>query len=286
MLLSVGIVAATLLAAEPGSTAKPQAAAGESCTTCGTESEGTCSAPQAGAASEEISDAEWSEFIRRKLAEAQREPPEPVDPDPFAFSLYRGMRPEPMGEQTLINGARMEIAQLIVPDAPHEVEKAYYETFERMGFRPLAAEIPNTRGVRYLSFRPTGSKKLKTVTLVPNGSGTVILASVGNPEELLVKKPELPGGLPVPPNAEAASTIQQTEPGAATRTAFFVVKDTTPEVVREFYRQELSQRGYSPVPHSAQEGSESYEKGGMLLSLSARPHTEPNTVAVSLVWLQ
>ena len=98
-----------------------------------------------------------------------------------------------------------------------------------MGFRPMVGNVPHSpRGLRYLSFRPAGSKNLKTVTLVPNRAGTVILASVGNPENILIQKPQLPDGLPVPPNSQAASSIQQMEPGSTSRSAFFLVKDTSP----------------------------------------------------------
>jgi hypothetical protein len=280
----------------PGATAAPEAKAKASSQPQG-EQGGTCSAcdaPGGGGVcsttgfekAQQISDEEWKAYVRKKFAQSEAEKPEPVDPDPFAFSVYRGQRPEPMGSQTIINGAQMEIATLIVKDPPGVVAKTYYETFERMGFPPLVGDVPKSPGVRYLSFRPTGSKKLKTVTLVPSGSGTVILASVGNPEALLVKKPELPGKLPVPPNARASSAIQQLEGGAAANSALFLVRDSTPEQVREFYRRELAQRGFEPVPNSAQLDSESFEKDGVLVSISARPHTEPNTVAVSLMWLE
>ncbi len=265
---------------------QPKAEQGGTCSACNAPGgDGVCSATEFERA-QPISDEAWKEFVRKKLAESTAEKPEPVDPDPFAFSVYRGMRPEPMGSQTIINGARMEIATLIVQDPPDVVEKSYYETFERMGFRPYAGNVPKAPRVRYLSFRPTGSKKLKTVTLVPNGAGTVILASVGNPEDLLMKKPELPGKLPVPPNAQASSAIQQLEGGAAASSTLFLVRGSSPEQVREFYRRELSQRGFEPVPSSAQQDSESFEKDGVMVSISARPHTQPNTVAVSLMWLE
>ncbi|HVG63241.1 MAG TPA: hypothetical protein VNA24_32050 [Hyalangium sp.] len=292
MLLRAFSIAAVLLAAAPGfagskaagqelAAAQPAGAQAGACTACG-DGAGNCAVTQV----EEISDEEWKAFIRKKLAESLEEKPEPVDPDPFAFSAYRGRRPEPMGSQTIINGGKMEIATLIVPDPPHVVARTYYEVFERMGFRPLVGDVPRSPGVRYLSFRPTGSKKLKTVTLVPSRAGTVILASVGNPEDLLVKKPELPGGLPVPANSQAGSSIQQVEQGTAAQSSFFVVRDSTPEQVREFYRRELARMGYAPLEHSAQQGSESFEKGGAMLTLSARPDKNPNNVAVSLVWLQ
>lgn len=266
---------------------QPPAAQGGTCSACGAPGGGgTCAAPQPGLASQ-MSEEDWKAYLAKKFAETQEEQQlEPPDPEPFSFSVYRGLRPEPMGEQTIINGAKMNIATLIVEDAPEVVEKAYFETFERMGFRPLVGNVPHSPGVRYLSFRPTGSKNLKTVTLVPNRTGTVILASVGNPEDILVKKPELPDGIPVPPNAQASSTIQQMEPGSTSRTAFFLVKDATADSVREFYRKELPQRGYAPVANGTQQDSETFEKNGGLLTLSAKSHTEPNTVAVSLVWLQ
>jgi hypothetical protein len=233
-----------------------------------------------------MTDEEWREFVRRKIAEENAPKVEPVDPDPFAFSLYQGKRPEFMGEQTIINGAKMRIASLIVPDSQQTVAQFYYETFEKMGYRPLVGEIPNTRGVRYLSFRPTGSQNLKTITLVPHGQGTIILASVGNPEDMLTKKPELPGEVPVPPRSEAASVIQQVEPGTASRSAFFLVRESTPEAVRDFYRKEMSQRGFAPLPSASAQGSEAFEKNGMMVTISAKPHTEPGAVAVSLIWFE
>ncbi|WP_224360342.1 hypothetical protein [Hyalangium versicolor] len=266
--------------------AQPAGGQGGTCSACGAPGGGgTCAAPQPGQAPQ-LSNEEWKEYVRKKLLESEQEAPEPVDPDPFSFSVFKGRRPEPMGEQTLINGAKMQIATLIVEDSPQDVAQAYYETFVHMGFRPLLGDVPEAPGVRYLSFRPVSSKNLKTVTLVPNGSGTVILASVGNPEEMLVQKPALPGGLPVPPNSEAASAIQQMEPGSSSRSAFFVVNGSTPENVRAFYRSELPRLGFSPIGQSAQQDSESFEKEGVLLTISARPHTDPNTVAVSLVWLE
>ncbi|HYH94532.1 hypothetical protein [Hyalangium sp.] len=274
--------ASQLSAQEASAAAQSSGAQGGTCTACTSGGGDTCSVSQA----ETIPDEEWKEFIRKKLAESQVAKPEPVDPDPFSFSVYRGRRPEPMGTQTIINGGKMEIATLIVPDPPDVVVQAYYEVFSRMGFRPLVGNVPHSPGVRYLSFRPTGSKKLKTVTLVPSKSGTVILASVGNPEELLVKKPELPGGLPVPPNAQAAATIQQMESGTSSQSSSFVVRASTPEEVREFYRRELARLGYGPVAHSAQQDSESFEKAGVILTLSAKPEKNSNNVVVSLIWLQ
>ena len=294
-LKSLSLAAALLLAApSPESnasagkkavTSQAPAAQGGSCSACGAPGGGgTCAAPEPGMAST-MPDAEWKAHVRKMIAESEQPQPEPPDPDPFSFSVYRGRRPEPMGQQTIINGAKMHIATLIVEDAPDVVAQTYFETFERMGFRPFVGEVPHSPGVRYLSFRPTNSKNLKTVTLVPSSQGTVILASVGNPEDILVKKPELPGGVPVPPKAEATSAIQQMEPGATSRTAFFLVKDSSLDSVREFYRKELPSRGYARVGDGTQD-SETFEKNGGLLTVSTKPHTEPNTVAVSLSWLE
>jgi len=293
-ILAALLGAAPALAGNPPATSSPaavQAQAAESsadaagtCTACGTPGAagGACTAPEGA----QISDEEWREFVRRKLAEETAPKVEPVDPDPFAFSAFRGKRPEFMGEQTIINGAKMRVASLIVPDSQQTVAQFYYEVFEKMGYRPLVGEIPNTRGVRYLSFRPQGSQNLKTITLVPHGPGTIILASVGNPENMLVKKPELPGEVPVPPRSEAASVIQQVEPGTASRSAFFLVREATPESVREFYRKEMSQRGFAPLKTADAQGSDAFEKNGMMVTISAKPHTEPGAVAVSLIWFQ
>jgi hypothetical protein len=299
LLLSKALIIAALLGAAPMPAGAPAAApapaapkavvaessaeAAGTCTACGTAgASGTCTPPSG----ETLSDEEWREFVRRKIEAENTPKPEPVDPDPFAFSVYQGRRPEFMGEQTIINGARMRIASLIVPDSQQTVAQFYYEVFDKMGYRPLVGEIPNTRGVRYLSFRPSGSQNLKTITLVPHGSGTIILASVGNPKDMLTKKPELPGEVPVPPRAEAASVIQQVEPGTASRTAFFVVRESTPDDVRAFYRKEMSQRGFAPLKMGDVEGSDAFEKGGMMVTISTKPHTEPGAVAVSLIWFQ
>jgi hypothetical protein len=295
LLIAALLGAAPVLAGSPpaaSSPAAPKAVVAESsadaagtCTACGTAGGkgGACTAPDAQA---QISDEEWREYVRRKIAEENAPKVEPVDPDPFAFSAYRGKRPEFMGEQTIINGAKMRIASLIVPDSQQTVAQHYYEVFEKMGYRPLVGEIPNTRGVRYLSFRPEGSQNLKTITLVPHGQGTIILASVGNPEDMLTKKPELPGEVPVPPKSEAASVIQQMEPGTASRSAFFLVRESTPDAVRDFYRKEMSQRGFAPLESASAQGSEAFEKNGMMVTISAKPHTEPGAVAVSLIWFQ
>jgi len=289
LLLRMTLTAAVLLAVPARAEGPTPAAAPQRCTHCGTEgaAEGVCTAPEAGqAASQEISDEEWKEFVRRKIAQSEAEQLEPPDPDPFAFSTYKGRRPEPMGEQTIINGAKMKIASLIVPDDPQTVAQEYFEVMDNMGFRPLVGEVPRTRGVRYLSFRPRGSKNLKTITLVPHGAGTIILASVGNPEDMLVRKPELPGELPVPPRAEAASTIQQLEPGTASRSAFFLVRESNVDGVRDFYRQQLEQRGFSRLEVETKRGAESFEKGREMVSVSAEPHSEPGTVAVTVIWMQ
>ena len=297
MFLKKALITAALLAAAPVLAGNPPSAAATpaapaaqpagACTSCATPgAQGACTAPGAAGAQEQISDEEWREFVRRKIAEESAPRPEPVDPDPFAFSVYRGRRPEFMGEQTIINGAKMRIASLIVPDSQQTVAQHYYEVFERMGFRPLVGEVPNTRGVRYLSFRPSGSQNLKTITLVPHGQGTIILASVGNPEEMLTRKPQLPGEVPVPPRAEAASVIQQLEPGTASRSAFFLVRESTPDTVRAFYRKEMAARGFAPLPTAEAPGSEAYEKSGMMVTISAKPHTEPGAVAVSLIWFE
>ncbi len=53
-------------------------------------------------------------YLDKQFAAGGGSQVEPPDPDPFSFSVYRGLRPEPMGEQTIINGAKMHIATLIV----------------------------------------------------------------------------------------------------------------------------------------------------------------------------
>ncbi|WP_434382559.1 hypothetical protein [Melittangium boletus] len=226
--------------------------------------------------------ADWQELVRDAITPSQDAPP-PEDPDPFGFSVYRGARPEPMGEQTLINGARMQIATLIVDDAPHIVMNNYADSLEKQGVvNVMVGKVPEVK-LMYMSFRPPGSDNLKTLTFVPHGSGTVILASVGNPEELLERK-NLPDGLPQPPNSEPPTAMQQLEPGLSSRSAFFLVKDSTPAKVMTFYRTELLKRGYVPTPEGESlPGMESYQKAGSVLSITAKVE-DSSGVAVSLVW--
>ncbi len=304
-LLRPGILTAALLLASPvlsagkgGAPALPLPATGQAAPAAGSccanpggvgAGTGTCAAgtdatPHPGADEEfrqaTQSEDAWKAYVRKKFAEQKTEPP---DPDPFAFSVYQGTRPEPMGTQTLINGAKMEVSSLIVNDPLAVVEKAYYEAFVRAGFVPIAGDVVKADGVRFVSYRPYGSRNLKTVTLVPNGRGTIILASVGNPEELIEKKPQLPADVPVPPNAEMPSTIQQVEGNMATRSAFLFVRDTSPEQVREFYRRELPRLGFRPTDSGE---ADNYEKGGLLLSISPSPAPEPGSSAVSILWFE
>lgn len=295
MQLSMGIVVAGLLVASPGPTGTAPApsaqvteAGGSCCAVPGTGNGGACAQPWPGheyhptetSIPLNATEEEWKAWVAQRFAEPKEEPP---DPDPFRFSIYKGQRTEPMGEQTLINGARMAMASLIVEDPPHVVAKTYHEAFLRMGMVPITGDVPDEPGMRYVSFRPPGSKNLKTVTLVPHGPGTIILASVGNPEELLEQKPLLPNDVPVPPNAEAPSTIQQLEPGMSARSAFFMVRGSSPEQVRAFYRQELPRHGFTPVESGE---ADNYARPGMLLSISAVPHNEPGASGVSLVWFE
>jgi hypothetical protein len=223
---------------------------------------------------------EGQAFVLQPL-EPQVEPP---DEDPFGFSVYRGQRPEPMGTQTLINGARMDIAFLLVSEPMDVVTRAYLASLEQEGITPLMGSVPQDPGLRYLSFRPPGSCNLKTLTLLPHGTGTLILASVGNPEELLAGKPELPGGVPLPPNAERPSALQQLEPGAVSQSAFFLVRGATVEQVRAFYQRELPPRGFAPAGSGG--ATDQFERSDALLSLSVTRHPEAHTVAVSLLWME
>jgi len=257
---------------------------------CGATSAGAASgeaAPSAKAKAPTVAPkaANWQELVREVTAPTPPEPEPPPDLDPFAFSTYQGVRPEPMGEQTLINGARMQISSLIVDEPPHIVMKYYEGSLEKVGVANVMRGKVEQAGLLYMSFRPPGSKNLKTLTLVPHGAGTIILASVGNPEDLLAEQKTLPDGLPQPPNAEPPTAIQQLEPGLSSRSAFFVVRASTPQKVRAFYHEELLKRGYSPTPvDEGLPGMESYQKGSSMLSVTAKPHEDPSAVAVSLVW--
>jgi hypothetical protein len=265
-----------------------QPAAPESGGSCcgGGPGKGSCDEAKSKSLNPYASDEDWREFVRRVYAEAEPEGQEPQDVDPFAFSIYRGVRLEPMGSQMLINGARMEIASLIVDEPPYVVMKFYQQALEKAGNALIFGQVEEVPGMTYVSFRPQGSQNLKTITLVPHGEGTVILASLGNPEELIEGRASLPDEVPLPPNAELPSAIQQMEPGLASRSAVFVVRDSTVEKVHAFYRQELTRRGFTPVTvQDGLPGMESYQKGNILLSLTAKPHSEPSSVAVGMLWL-
>ena len=55
--------------------------------------------------------------------------------------------------------------------------------------------------------------------------------------------------------------------------------------MREFYRKELTQRGYA-LKGGGLEDSETFEKNGGCCRCPPSPTPNPSTVAVSLVWLQ
>ena len=187
---------------------------------------------------------------------------------------------------TRLDGARMNIASLIVEDSPQQVTKFYLEALEQAGVGTiLRGPVEGAPGVTYLSFRPARSKNLKTLTLVPHGGGCIILASVGNPEQLLEERSVLPSDVPLPPNAETPTAIQQGEPGEGSHSAFFLVRGSSAQKIQSFYREELTHRGYTAVASS--EGlpnTDNYQKGRSVLSLSIQPAADPASVAVGIVW--
>lgn len=278
--MQLTLLIAAVLTAGPGHEGHDHPT-GETCCTAGGAGQGC--AP--GAASEgqagPYRDAEtWREHMRQQLAS----PPahvEPPDPDPFAFSTFRGVRPEPMGSETLIGGAVMRIASLTVDLPPHEVERYYLDSFAKAQVAPMRGVIPNTRGVRYLSYRPPGSKNLKTLTLIPAGPGTVVMASVGDPSPM-VESPRV--DFPRPPGAERGVYIQQSEGGAANRTHTFRVRGVTAPQVRDFYRRELAARGFSREQGGAE--AETFTNGPNLVSISLHADREPGAVVVNVVWLR
>lgn len=291
MLLTAHLALALLAAAPSGHEGHdhgPQAAA--SCGSCDGKGGGACAAGEGsdiqfdGRTFETVED--WREYMLNKLRTGNNPEQmlEPHDPDPFAFSAYKGARPEPMGKQTIINGAQMDVASMIVTDPPHVVETEYLRAFEEAGLKPLRGEIPDTDGVRYLSYRPQHSQKLKTVTLVPNGRGTVILASVGDPSKMLEPKVDVPPGFPVPRGAEPAVAIRTDEPGASSRSTSFVVRNANVNEVRQYFRRELSARGFRPLPGAGE--TDSYESANNLISVTARPAADASAVSVSVVWIE
>lgn len=238
------------------------------------------------AASTPRTEQDWKAFVQQQLAAMDKPHLEPVDPDPFAFSTYKGVRPEPMGEQTIINGSKMRIASLVVEEPPHVVEGEYMRMYDAQKVPAFRGEVPNTRGVRYLAFRPTGSKNLKTITLIPRGRGTVVLASIGDPSRMLLRQSDLPAGVPLPDNATAAASIAQTESGARSHTSSYVIRGTTVEQVRAFFRQELVKQGFTGREGAGPGGVDAYERGTLQLSVSAQPAQEAGAVTLSVVWIE
>lgn len=209
---------------------------------------------------------------------------EPPDPDPFGFGTYRGQRPQFM-DVAVVNGARMAISHLLSRDPPDVVYDWYKTELQKQGVG-LIVGMPQP-GIRYVSFRPPGSKKLKTLTILPHGRGTLILVSVGDPSPLFK-----PTGdrldLPMPPGAGPMVSSTLGEAGPNRRHATFEVTGLAPSSVRRFYEDALPRRGYQREPFTGEDegGLLMFTRGSEQLSLTAVPAETPNSSRVTLLWIR
>jgi hypothetical protein len=212
--------------------------------------------------------------------------PEPPDPDPWSFSEYKRQRPQFL-DFAHVNGARFAMAQLDVKDPPEEVLKTYRTQLALAGITAMEGAPEEGHGMHYLSFRPPGSHNLKTITLLPHGPGTLILASIGDPSPML--KPDLDGDhFPRPPGAEAmvrtalgeAATGQQ-------RQGTFVVHGLRPQAVLQFYAEVLPESGYQladPLEENPY-GPLTFDGGRERITVSAAPDVNDGDSRVSVLWL-
>jgi hypothetical protein len=121
----------------------------------------------------------------------------PVDPSqPLAFAAYRGQLPEKLSDDSVINGVHMQMGQLHVNDSCDEVAQGYMSQLLQNDIHPMHAAPANDKDIQYLSFRPAGSKFMKTITLVPQNGRCVVLASIGDPVALQKAPTRLPEGVP------------------------------------------------------------------------------------------
>ena len=185
--------------------------------------------------------------------------PEPPDPDPFGFGTYRGLRAEPM-QDAVINGARFQIASLILKEPPDVVIQTYRAQLKQAGITPIEGAPPEGHGMRYLSFHPENSRRLRTLTVIPQGGGTVVLVSVGDPRPMLEQPKDANVDLPIPPGAGQLITTSFGIVKPDERHAFFEVDGLSPSAVVAFYVEEMPKRGFKRLTEQPKVGARIFFK--------------------------
>jgi len=209
---------------------------------------------------------------------------EPPDPDPFGFGSYRGRRPQYM-DTSVVNGATLAIAHLLTDDPPEQVLLTYREQFKRAKVVLVEGAPEEAPGMRYLSFRPEGSKRLKTVTLLPHGKGTMILVSVGDPSPMLDPSSL---GLDLPMPRGAGQVVQSTQgEGGRQRHASFEVRGLFPTAVMQFYEDEMPRRGYrrGQLVEGAVGSPLTFTRGEEQVTITATSAPTTGSSRVTVMWI-
>lgn len=197
--------------------------------------------------------------------------PAPPD-DLFWFGRYQGVRVQPIGDGSVLNGVPTRIGQLMTHDDPNQVLQAFRVQFEANHLHPLQGLPDGLNGALYLTVRGPGDNLARTVVLVPKPDGTLILASVGSPK--MTPQP-LPSDLPAPEDPKGIAVDEIHDGPSRQRDFTFHVAGTLAEV-KEFYLTQMGRRGFTAIDNAHEE----LLAGGLLWRQNFE--RDENQVAVSL----
>ncbi len=177
--------------------------------------------------------------------------------DLFAFANYGDVKPqEDLGQSAKLGDAKVRMASLFVPD-PVEVVSEYYQNSlaERGVFyeRGLLQ-----KDVAMVAFRDPADGFMRTLTLIQQGRGTVVLAAIGDPRKVVASKGKtLPADWPMPPVKGEPIDAEFTEGAVVQTTRSAVLAAPDPVEVMKFYLKELAALGWKPEPGSV------HDEGGI-----------------------
>ncbi len=212
------------------------------------------------------------------------------DVSPFVFAALDGRYPQPLGDATLINGKVTFVAELETPLSQNATLDFYKRQFSENDIHPGVGAPEGEGGPIYLTFLGEDKKSLNTITLVPHGTGTLVLASIGEVAPL-DKAATLPEGLPHPSGVEHVNSNEVIDGRTREQSITFRVKETPLEAFKKSYQHELEQLGFSvdgdvPRGTDADVWRASFRREGETLAVTAKPMPQTKDVWVDLLWIR
>ncbi len=210
---------------------------------------------------------------------------DPMAPDPEllrAVPPYPGAVPRRLIDSGPDSAGHMQVAWFDTTDSSSDVLSFYDREFHRLNLRSMTGHFSDTMG--YTGWmeesRDGGSDTVHMISVMKQGSRTMVLISASSPDEILAATTELPGGLRMPPTSTQPRSLRMGI-GESDSQLFYsrAGKTTVDEVVR-FFEQQFKERGYELVK-SEGPGSVSARQGRLNIVVQARDENERVNITVT-----